>query len=291
MRAKPGLYIVGAYVAALAAAYATVRLVSFSPLWSAATADLVATLVVFGFSAAANNSSVYDPYWSVAPPVIAAYWIAPGDGGAALSIILVLVLVWGARLTANWAIRWQGLEDEDWRYREFRFDAGRWYWPVSLAAIHLFPTAAVFLGLLPLYFASAIGTATSGTGAGPSPASTAAVSGIFVVAGSIIVESLADNQLRAHRREAPGTRCRRGLWGIVRHPNYVGELGFWLGLYLASLGLGAPWWTGVGVVIMFGIFFGYSIPTMNRHLQTKQRGTGGDPSVDRETTARDGKRR
>ena len=43
-------------------------------LWQVALADLVATLVIFGFSVALNNSSLYDPYWSVAPMVMALYW-------------------------------------------------------------------------------------------------------------------------------------------------------------------------------------------------------------------------
>ena len=35
-------------------------------------ADLAATLTIFVFSFAFQNSSFYDPYWSVVPPVIAA---------------------------------------------------------------------------------------------------------------------------------------------------------------------------------------------------------------------------
>ena len=38
----------------------------------ALAADVVATVVVFGFSLALDNSSMYDPYWSVAPvPIVA----------------------------------------------------------------------------------------------------------------------------------------------------------------------------------------------------------------------------
>ena len=39
----------------------------YSPMWVAAGADVAATLVVFAFSVAFDNSSFYDPYWSVAP--------------------------------------------------------------------------------------------------------------------------------------------------------------------------------------------------------------------------------
>ncbi len=37
-------------------------------------ADVLATVVVFGFSRAYRNSSFYDAYWSVLPPLLALYW-------------------------------------------------------------------------------------------------------------------------------------------------------------------------------------------------------------------------
>ena len=39
-------------------------------------ADIFATALVFLFSVFLNNSSVYDPYWSVQPPVIMCVAIA-----------------------------------------------------------------------------------------------------------------------------------------------------------------------------------------------------------------------
>ena len=37
-------------------------------------ADLLATLVVFVFSRAYHNSSFYDAYWSVIPPLLLVFW-------------------------------------------------------------------------------------------------------------------------------------------------------------------------------------------------------------------------
>ncbi len=39
-------------------------------------ADAVATVVIFGWSMAYDNSSFYDAYWSVIPPAIVLYWMA-----------------------------------------------------------------------------------------------------------------------------------------------------------------------------------------------------------------------
>ncbi|HEY5284740.1 MAG TPA: hypothetical protein VIM14_18250, partial [Polyangia bacterium] len=79
MSSKPTgqIFVVMAYLVALLAALAIGRTFTAQhPVWVAALGDVVATLVVFGFSIALDNSSVYDPYWSVAPLPIAIYWTA-----------------------------------------------------------------------------------------------------------------------------------------------------------------------------------------------------------------------
>ena len=43
------------------------------PILIAGCADIAATFVIFGFSTVFSNSSLYDPYWSVAPvPIVVA---------------------------------------------------------------------------------------------------------------------------------------------------------------------------------------------------------------------------
>ncbi len=94
------------------------------PLLIVGISDIAATAVVFFFSFLLNNSSVYDPYWSVAPIPIALYFafrVSPGRIDAVrLSVVLVLVSVWGGRLTYNWLRGWRGLAHEDWRYLNIR---------------------------------------------------------------------------------------------------------------------------------------------------------------------------
>jgi steroid 5-alpha reductase family enzyme len=255
-------YVAAAYLAAFVAGLAAIRLMDSTPLFEAAAADLIATLLVFAFGLRADNSSVYDPYWSVAPPLLVLFWLLSFEAAPiSLWILWAIIVVWSVRLTANWVARWRGLDDEDWRYREFRARSGIWYWWVSFLAIHLFPTVSVFLGTLPVYYAldnqgSAVPSGLVGIG-------------ILIAGVAVSLESVADRQLREHRRENVDAPCRTGVWAIVRHPNYYGELGFWLGVFLTCFGLGAPVWTGAGFLVMCGIFFGYSIPAMDRHLAEK----------------------
>lgn len=125
------LICLAAYLLAAGAAMATGYWMGGShPILIAFVADLAATVVIFVFSVGLNNSSMYDPYWSVAPLPIALYWVfpAPGDSLSLRQIaVIAVVALWGARLTYNWHRQWQGLSHEDWRYADFRAKTGSWY--------------------------------------------------------------------------------------------------------------------------------------------------------------------
>ncbi len=250
-----------AYAAALAAALAMAgALRGRDPLWIAAWADVAATCTVFLFSAAHDNSSFYDPYWSVAPIPIVLYWASVGGGSLRAAMVVALVCAWGARLTGNQLVRWQGAGDEDFRYVELRRRTGRRYWPASLFTIHLFPTAWVFLGLLPLYPALALPARP------PGPLDVAAA---LVAGGGLALEAVADLQLRRflRRRADPAEVLASGVWGRSRHPNYLGEILFWWGLFLFGLAAAPRWaWTAVGPLAITALFLLVSVPWMDRRM-------------------------
>jgi steroid 5-alpha reductase family enzyme len=236
---------------------------SHHPVTRAFVADLAATAVVFGLSMLLANSSLYDPYWSVAPPAIAAGWVAAGSvpfehGATARQVVvLVLVFLWAVRLTGNWSIGWHGLMQEDWRYVHLRETRGPLpWWLVSLTGVQLVPTLIVFLGLLPLWPA---------LGAPRHRFNWLDVVAAVVTAAAIVIETVADNQLRAFARD-PANRGRTidvGLWSRSRHPNYFGEITFWWGLWLFGLAADPSWWwTVVGPVAMVALFLTASIPMM-----------------------------
>ena len=259
-----------AYGCALAAAvltgHALAAVPGLHPLLVTALADAVATLVVFGFSVRHDNSSLYDPYWSVAPLPILAWWLAatpPGAPPLRVALVLALTTAWGLRLTANCLVRWRSLADEDFRYVEIRRRSGRLYWPASLLTIHLFPTTWVFLGLLPLW------AALSGPARPPGWLDAAAA---LVTGGAVAVEALADLELRRFlsARLDPAAVLDTGLWAAFRHPNYVGEVLFWWGLWL--FGLAAEpgwWWTVIGPLAITALFTFVSAPWMDRRLAAR----------------------
>jgi steroid 5-alpha reductase family enzyme len=224
-------------------------------------------VVVFAASRFYGNSSFYDAYWHVVPPVLLVYWWSRGGVGiddARCWLVAGVVLVWAVRLTANWVYGFPGLHHEDWRYGMLRERAGRWELPVDLVGIHLIPTVQVFLGLLPVY----VVVTRPGRDVGWLD-----VVALLIGVGAVTLEGVADVQMHrfVHRRQ-PGEVMDRGLWGWSRHPNYLGELGFWFALALFGVAASPAdaWWLFVGTIAMLAMFLGASIPMMEeRSLQRR----------------------
>lgn len=252
-----GIAYVAAIATALGAGYA-VR--DMHPLAIIAVADLAGTIAIFVFSRAFNNSSFYDPYWSVAPMAIVAYLSTNAPEPMRAAIVSALVWAWGGRLTANFLAGWPDLRHEDWRYVNIRAKNGRAYWIVSFFGIHLAPTVWVYLGCLSLYPAF-----TSDRAFGVWDIVAAAIT-----AGAIALEAIADDQLWRFRRtnQTPGAIMQSGLWRYCRHPNYLGEISFWWGLFFCGLAADSSlWWTIVGPLSITALFVFISIPMIDkRHV-------------------------
>jgi steroid 5-alpha reductase family enzyme len=239
------------------------------PIAVALWADLAATVAVFAFSLVFRNSSLYDPYWSVAPLPIAVYWamrpeiVAPNP--IRIVVVIVLVALWGARLTWNWARGWKGMGHQDWRYLEIRERVGAVaFWPASLVGIHLLPTLWVFAACLSLYPVMA---------AGREPCGYLDLAAFVVTFGAIGLEALADQQLLRFRRSGPpeGEFLKSGVWRWCRHPNYLGEMGFWWGLWLFGLAANPSWWwTFVGPLLITLMFRYASLPWMERRMRERR---------------------
>ncbi len=239
----------------------------FGPLAMIAAGDLAATVLVFIFSMILNNSSTYDPYWSVKPFVIlAAYYFMLDTGTPDIRqwIVILGVTLYALRLTSNFYRDWPGFVHEDWRYANFRKQFGKHYWTISFLAIHLFPTIMVYLGCLALYpVMNQYGGDLNGWD----------IAGMITLPGSILLAFIADEQLRNFRKkpENKGTIITSGLWRYSRHPNYLGEILTWWGLFFFAMATcPCNWWTLTGPVTITVMFLFASIPMIEkRHLERR----------------------
>lgn len=258
-----------AYAAALALALVTGRAMEgFHPLAVALAADSMATIAIFAFSMAFDNSSFYDAYWSVVPFPIAWYWAghesAAGANPTRQALVLFALAFWGARLTWNWYRQWHGLSHEDWRYADIRAKSGK-AWPLaSLGGVHFFPTLIVFAGLLPVYSAMV----------SPAPIGALDLLAFVVAVGATVIEAVSDQQLRAYldRRRSHEEILATGLWKYSRHPNYFGENSFWWGLALFGLAADPHWWSVAGAVAMTAMFVFVSIPLLDERSAARRPG-------------------
>lgn len=259
-----GAYVVAVAVGSLVAA----ALSDHHPLWSVLVADVAATVVIFASSMLVGNSSMYDAYWSIAPPLIAAWFVAeaaPGTSGTRQVLVMVGVLVWAIRLTSNWVRDWPGLAHEDWRYANMRASSPLPWPATSFLGVHLFPTLQVYLGCLALW--PALGASSASLGV-------VDVVALVVMVGGAALEFVADEQMRRFRGvKQPGQIMQSGLWSRCRHPNYLGEILFWVGVWIAALGADLSWWwTVVGPAAMLGMFLGASIPMLDRRSMESRPG-------------------
>ena len=209
-------------------------------LWRTLAADAVATVVIFGWSYAYDNSSFYDAYWSVIPPIIVLYWMGmaePQVPAARMLMIFAVILVWGARLTWNWTRGWTGMGHEDWRYADFRTQFPGFYWAISFAGVHFFPTLIVFAGMAAAY--PALVTSGRAPRLGSTPSRSPSASAASPSNGSPTTSCAPSSRVRRSRARS----LRTGLWRYSRHPNYLGEMMIWWSLFLFGLAADPGWAT------------------------------------------------
>jgi steroid 5-alpha reductase family enzyme len=182
---------------------------------------------------------------------------ADGADGTRQVVVIVLFVLWGLRLTYNWAVGWPGMHHEDWRYVMYKDKGIMPRAAVDATVVTGFPTMQLVLGSLPLVPALVRGDNAFGV---------LDIVAAVVLAVALAIETIADEQLRAFVRadQPPGAILSTGLWSRIRHPNYLGELGIWLGLFLFGLAADPGWWwTGIGFVAMLSMFVFASIPMLD----------------------------
>ena len=218
-----------------------------------------------------------DFIWSGWPPVLCAIVLAREPVTGALHagdrhqhawrrwMVCALVAAWGVRLTANF-LRRGGVGHEDWRYANMRRDLGSWFPLASLFCVFL--GQSLFLGAACLPLPAAL--------LSERPVDASDGCAVALCAGSILCEAVADRQMDAFQAARRAKRIdavvvETGLWAWSRHPNYLGELGWWWGVWLFGAAE-APPWVLAGPVSITLLFCGVSVEL----LEARQRDNKGD---------------
>ncbi|HOI46736.1 MAG TPA: DUF1295 domain-containing protein [Bacilli bacterium] len=225
--------------------------------------DVIATIIIYVFGVIFNNSSIYDPYWSVAPPVMFAAWIfITGQTDLFIIITMIAILVWAFRLTYNWAINFNGMHHQDWRYTMYKQNHPKLWQVINFFGIHFMPTLVVFLGLIPASFVilERQGTILFGW----------VIIGFVICLLAATIQFISDKAMKEFRDRNKGIKSRthidEGLWKYSRHPNYFGEVAFWWGLFIIQYGTSQNIYVIFGPIVVTLLFLFISIPLMEKHV-------------------------
>ncbi len=149
----------------------------------------------------------------------------PGADTVERSLLLVIVSVWGLRLSFHLAWRSRG-EGEDPRYTAIMRRAKGSKIAYSLVVVYGLQAALMAFISLPV---------TLGMHAS-APSGALQIIGVLLWLLGFSFESIGDAQLEAFKRDAAncGKVMNRGLWAWTRHPNYFGDACAWWGIFLVA---------------------------------------------------------
>ncbi|WP_431803200.1 DUF1295 domain-containing protein [Microbacterium sp. bgisy203] len=230
----------------------------------------VASVCAWIASLVTKDTSWVDRLWSVVPVVyvwiFAIAGIVRSEDAARLLIMAVLVTLWGARLTFNFARKGGYTGVEDYRWAVLRGRMKPWQFQIfNLLFIVLYQMALLVLITLPAYVAFLH----------PSPLTGwdvlfAALFLTFLVGETIADQQQWDFHQAKKRGEAEGF-LSSGLFAYSRHPNFFCEQAQWWMFYAlgasAAVGDGLGFWGGVvnpsivGAVLLTVLFIGSTIFT------------------------------
>lgn len=150
---------------------------------------------------------------------LALYCFSSGPGSTLQKLLLTAVLVWAVRLGGFLLLRIFKMK------RDKRFDGVRdnlkkflGFWVLQGITVPIILLAAA------LAWRSAVGGVTAVT-----------IVGAVIFAAGLLIEATADFQkFRFNAHNTTHTWIDNGLWRISRHPNYLGEISVWIGVYLIA---------------------------------------------------------
>jgi len=232
------------------------------PIISMLIADILMTLFIYIMGIQIKNASLYDPYWSVVPPFILLVWIITWLGYSIFGlIVLTIITIWAIRLTYNWWKNWKGFKFQDWRYDLLREKSPKFYPITNLFGIHLIPTLVVFFQMPIIFFALFNGIKNW-----------VFFIGALMSLSAPIIQYIADRQMYVFRQKNSESKkvINTGLWRFSRHPNYFGEILFWLGFFVMFLDANPVWsLLMLAPVSMIVLFEFISVPMMEKKLVSR----------------------
>jgi steroid 5-alpha reductase family enzyme len=214
---------------------------------------LICIIQLFGFFLAftLRTDKFTDLFYGLTFAFLAIYALAQNPSLASL-VLALMISLWAFRLSGYLFIRIRKIE-RDKRFDRIRGDFLKFFGFWCLQA------AAIFIISLPIvFFTGEDLTAFS-------------LLGIAVWLCGFVIETVADYQKYSFMQKSKGF-IRTGLWKYSRHPNYLGEILVWVGVYLYTFpGLSGLQHIAIAspLFITFLLVFVSGIPILERNADRK----------------------
>jgi len=234
-----------------------------APLIVAAGIAAAVFLFVWVASLITRDHSWVDRLWSIVPAVyVWVFAIYAGLADPRLNVMAVLVTLWGARLTFNFARKggYSGVEDYRWPILRERMSSLA-FQVFNLLFIAFYQNVILLLIALPAFTAYEHRSTPFGV-------LDVVVTVMFLglLAGETIADQQQWNFQQAKRAGGESFRPRfvqTGLWKYSRHPNFFFEQAQWWVLFLfGAIAAGSLLqWTVIGAVLLTALFIGSTVFT------------------------------
>jgi len=180
---------------------------------------------LFILSLVLKRNDIADVAWGTGIFIVALVSYFSGTQNGLSLLLTILAGLWGVRLTLRIYLR-NRKKPEDFRYKKWRDDWGRWFYVRSYFQVYLLQGLLMVAVGYPFIHASLLG---EGYGL-----NVLTYLGLIIWCVGYFFEVVGDWQLDTFiaNKPAPGEILTSGLWKYTRHPNYFGEVTMWWGIWL-----------------------------------------------------------
>jgi len=213
----------------------------------------------FVLAIAAKRNDLADIAWGIGIAVVGGTALTLAGSDPRLTLMMLLVTIWGFRLSYHILNRVRSHKGEDYRYAAWRREWKHFYLR-SYGQVFLLQGFLMVVVGYSLVHVSAFA---------PTPLTWLDAVALLVWLVGFVFEVVGDRQLKRFIASKPekGAVLDTGLWRYSRHPNYFGEVTQWWGIWLFALSTPYGWVAILSpLVITFLILKVSGVPMLENKL-------------------------
>lgn len=218
--------------------------------------SILAVLLLFLFSRSIRNFSIITPVWSLIPIFLTIIQFLStikfvDDNNYIINVNQIvfgsLIIIWAICFIINWIINHSSFEDKSWEDEKIEKE------PKWRQFFKLFINVIVFSLIIDCIY----GLIVIANKVLSNRFNFIYVLAFLVMSIGIVIETIANFQKNSFKRKNKNKEkiCKIGLWKNSRHPNYLGEIVFWFGIFIITLtNLSNYYWMSINYILLIIIW-------------------------------------